>query len=57
MVVEKVGVDKVREKLAGLKRKNEVKVSTLEEIERRIDEQEKEDKEKRDKKNKRFKAE
>ena len=37
MVVEKVGVDKVREKLAGLKRKATVPVESIEDIQRRIE--------------------
>eukprot|EP00349_Pseudokeronopsis_sp_Brazil_P007075 CAMPEP_0202966994 /NCGR_PEP_ID=MMETSP1396-20130829/11703_1 /ASSEMBLY_ACC=CAM_ASM_000872 /TAXON_ID= /ORGANISM="Pseudokeronopsis sp., Strain Brazil" /LENGTH=54 /DNA_ID=CAMNT_0049691545 /DNA_START=260 /DNA_END=424 /DNA_ORIENTATION=- len=50
MVVEKVGVEKVREKLAGLKRKPETKVETIEDIQRRIDEEEKADAERKNNK-------
>ena len=37
MVVEKVGLDRVKAKLAGLKRKPVTAVETLEDIERRLD--------------------
>ncbi len=37
MIVEKVGLDRVKAKLAGLKRKAEVPVESIEDIERRID--------------------
>ncbi len=40
MVVEKVGVDKVREKLAGLKRKAVTPIETIEDIERRLEQEE-----------------
>jgi U4/U6.U5 tri-snRNP component SNU23 len=38
MVVEKVGVDKVREKLNNLKRKNDTPLETIEDIAKRIEE-------------------
>ncbi len=39
MVVEKVGLDRVKEKLAGLKRKKAPEpVESIEDIERRLDE-------------------
>ena len=48
MVVERVGLDRVKERLAGLKRKPEqAGVETIEEIQRRIEEQEEEEKSKR----------
>ena len=53
MVVERVSVDKVKAKLAGLKRKAEVQIESIEDIERRLDQQEVEEK---DKKNKRRKT-
>jgi hypothetical protein len=37
MMVEKVGVDRVKEKLANLKRKAEVPVQNIEDITRRIE--------------------
>ena len=52
MVVERVGVDKIKEKLAGLKRQKMMDASavtashTIEDIQRRIEEKEKEDEEK-----------
>ena len=50
MVVERVGVDRVRAKLAGLKRKakedEDGNANTIEEIQRRIEEKEKEEEEK-----------
>ncbi|CDW91783.1 zinc finger protein matrin [Stylonychia lemnae] len=52
MVVEKVGLDRVKAKLAGLKRKAVTTVESIEDIERRLDQQEQEEK---DKKNKRKK--
>ena len=51
MVVERVSVDKVKDKLAGLKRQKMMEASavtsadTIEEIQRRIEEKEKEDEE------------
>jgi len=37
MNVEKVGVDRIKAKLASLKRKPELKVETIEEITKRIE--------------------
>lgn len=45
MNVEKVGVDRIKAKLASLKRKPELKVETIEEITKRIEAQEKEQQE------------
>ncbi|TNV85083.1 hypothetical protein FGO68_gene8458 [Halteria grandinella] len=55
MVVERVTVDRVKEKLAGLKRKQEssVGVASIEEIQRRIEEKEREDAQRQGNKRKR----
>lgn len=37
MIVEKVGLDRVKAKLAGLKRKTVEPVESIEDIERRLD--------------------
>ena len=52
MVVEKVGLDKVKAKLAGLKRKAVTTVESIEDIERRLDQQEQEEREKKNKRKK-----
>lgn len=49
MQVERVGLDKVKARLAGLKRKCERPAESIEEIERRLDEQEREEKERKKK--------
>lgn len=50
MVVERVTLDKVKEKLAGLKRKAERPIESIEDIERRLDEQEREEHERKSRK-------
>ena len=49
MMVERVSVDRVKEKLASLKRKAETPVTSIEDITRRIEEREKEEQEKKSK--------
>ena len=52
MMVERVSVDKVKDRLANLKRKADVPLTSIEDITRRIEEKEKEEQEKKTKRSK-----
>lgn len=52
MIVERVSVDKVKARLANLKRKAETPLHNIEDITRRIEEQEKEEEDKKRKRQK-----